>query len=115
MNTITGAGIGLEHLGRYEEICASMGWHLQFLANAVSLRPDARQLAKLQVPYVIDHVGDFDVSAGTRSPDWQLILALVRDGGWVKLSGAYLLAEPPYADIVPFAQSLIEAMPDRSL
>jgi predicted TIM-barrel fold metal-dependent hydrolase len=115
MNTLTGAGIGLQHLDRYAEICAAMGWHLQFLANAESLRPAARRLASLRVPYVIDHMGDFDASAGTGAPDWQLILGLVRDGGWVKLSGAYRLAEPPYAATIPFARSLIEAAPDRCL
>jgi 2-pyrone-4,6-dicarboxylate lactonase len=115
MNTITGAGIGLRHLARYAEICAAMGWHLQFLANAESLRPAADQLAALTVPYVIDHMGDFDASAGTNSPDWQLILGLVADGAWVKLSGAYRLTDPPYTDAVPFARSLVEAAPDRCL
>lgn len=115
MNTITGAGIGLRHLARYERICAALGWHLQFLANAASLRPAARQLAALSVPYVIDHMGDFDADAGTSSPDWQLIHGLVRDGAWVKLSGAYRLADPPYAATTPFARSLIEAAPDRCL
>jgi 2-pyrone-4,6-dicarboxylate lactonase len=115
MNTITGAGIGLRHLPRYAEICAAMGWHLQFLANAESLRPAAGQLAALSVPYVIDHMGDFDASAGTSSPDWKFILGLVRDGAWVKLSGAYRLAEPPYTATVPFARSLVDAAPDRCL
>jgi predicted TIM-barrel fold metal-dependent hydrolase len=46
-----------------------MGWHLEFLANAESLRPAAGRLAALSVPYVIDRMGDFDVSAGTSSPD----------------------------------------------
>jgi predicted TIM-barrel fold metal-dependent hydrolase len=115
VNTITGAGIGLRHLPRYAEIGAAMGWHLQFLANAESLRPAASQLAALSVPYVIDHMGDFDASAGTSSPDWQFILGLVRDGAWVKLSGAYRLAEPPYAATVPFARSLVDAAPDRCL
>ena len=115
VNTITGAGVGLRHLSRYAEICAAMGWHLQFLASAESLRPAAARLAALEVPYVIDHMGDFDAGAGTKSPGWQLILGLVRDGAWVKLSGAYRLAEPPYAATVPFARSLVEAAPDRCL
>jgi 2-pyrone-4,6-dicarboxylate lactonase len=115
VNTISGAGIGLEHLPRYEEICLAMGWHLQLLANAGSLRPAAARLARLRVPYVFDHMGDFDASAGTGSPDWQLILGLVRDGAWVKLSGAYRLADPPYAATIPFARQLAEAAPDRCL
>ena len=42
------------------------------------------------------------------------LVSLVRDGGWVKLSGAYRLAdEMPYAETTPLAQALIEAAPDR--
>jgi 2-pyrone-4,6-dicarboxylate lactonase len=113
MNTVTGGGIGLDHLDRYEAICAEMGWHLQLLANADSLRPAAARLAKLRVPYVIDNMGDFDVEAGPGSPGWQFILGLVRDGAWVKFDGVYRLAKPPYADALPFAQSLVAAAPDR--
>jgi 2-pyrone-4,6-dicarboxylate lactonase len=115
VNTLAGAGVGLEHLARYEEICLAMGWHLQLLANAESLRPAAARLARLRVPYVLDHMGDFDASAGAGSPDWQLILGLVRDGAWVKLSGAYRLTDPPYAATAPFARQLAEAAPDRCL
>lgn len=115
MNTLTGGGIGLQHLDRYEEICAAAGWHLEFLASAGSLRQAAARLTSLRVPYVIDHMGDPDVTAGTGSPDWDLILGLVRDGAWVKLSGAYRLAEPPYTGTIPFARSLVDAAPDRCL
>jgi predicted TIM-barrel fold metal-dependent hydrolase len=46
---------------------------------------------------------------------FQTLVSLVRDGGWVKLSGAYRLSsnEPPYADTVAYAQRLIEAAPGR--
>ena len=33
----------------------------------------------MTVPYVIDHMGDFVVEAGTGAEDWQLMLSLVRD------------------------------------
>ena len=32
-------------------------------------------------------MGNFDAEAGTGSLDWQLVLKLIADGGWVKLSG----------------------------
>jgi 2-pyrone-4,6-dicarboxylate lactonase len=115
VNTISGAGVGLEHLDRYAGICAEMGWHLQLLASAESLRPAAARLTRLGVPYVIDHMGDPNVAAGTGRPGWQLVLGLVQDGAWVKLSGAYRLADAPYAAVVPFARQLAEAAPDRCL
>jgi 2-pyrone-4,6-dicarboxylate lactonase len=114
MNTMIGGGIGFDHLDRYEAICEEMGWHLQFIANVESLRPVASRLEGLRVPYVIDHMGDFKVADGLDSPDWKLMLSLMADGAWTKLSGAYRLSEtPPYQDTVPFARALVEAAPGR--
>jgi predicted TIM-barrel fold metal-dependent hydrolase len=114
LNTVSGGGIGLDHLADYEDLCAEMGWHLQFLTHANRLGPVASRLSKLRVPFVIDHMGNFDVDAGTDSADWQLVLKLIADGGWVKLSGAYRLStERGYTDTIPFAQSLIDVAPRR--
>jgi 2-pyrone-4,6-dicarboxylate lactonase len=114
LNTVSGGGIGLDHLADYEDLCAEMNWHLQFLTHANRLGPVASRLSKLRVPFVIDHMGNFDVDAGTDSADWQLVLKLIADGGWVKLSGGYRLsATRGYADTIPFAQSLIDVAPQR--
>jgi predicted TIM-barrel fold metal-dependent hydrolase len=116
LNTVSGGGIGLDHLADYEALCAELGWHLQFLTHADRLGPVASRLSKLRVPFVIDHMGNFDAEAGTGSLDWQLVLKLIADGGWVKLSGAYRLSTAPgYADTVPFARSLIDVAPQRCL
>src|ERR1700761_6988912 len=59
-------------------------------------------------------MGHFDVDAGPQAPGCKLMMQLVADGAWVKLSGAYRLSKtPPYADTIPFARSLIEVAPDR--
>jgi predicted TIM-barrel fold metal-dependent hydrolase len=59
-------------------------------------------------------MGHFDVDAGPQAPGWKLMMQLVADGAWVKLSGAYRLSKtPPYGDTIPFARSLIEVAPDR--
>jgi 2-pyrone-4,6-dicarboxylate lactonase len=114
LNTVSGGGIGLDRLGDYERLCAELGWHLQFLTRADRLAPVAPQLSRLRVPYVLDHMGHFDVDAGPQAPGWKLMMQLVADGAWVKLSGAYRLSKtPPYADTIGFARSLIEAAPDR--
>ena len=49
------------------------------------------------------------------APAFDTLVDLVRDGGWVKLSGAYRLSNeaPPYADTRPYAQRLVDAAPDR--
>ena len=48
------------------------------------------------------------------SPGRKLMMQLVADGAWLKLSGAYRLSKtPPYADSHRFRPLLIEAAPDR--
>jgi predicted TIM-barrel fold metal-dependent hydrolase len=113
LNTITGGGLGLDQLQSLEPVCRELGWHLQFLSNPGALAEAAPRLSRLTVPYVMDHLCDPDVSAGTGSAEWKLVLELMADGAWVKLSGANRLADPPYTGTIPFAQSLIEAAPDR--
>ncbi|MFC9839493.1 amidohydrolase family protein [Rhodococcus sp. NPDC127530] len=114
LNTLSGGGIGLDQLARYDAICAEMGWHLQFLTNTRHLAAAAADLRTLTVPYVVDHMGDFDVTAGVDAPAWTLFLKLMADGAWTKLSGAFRMARTAdYSDTIPFAQSLIEAAPDR--
>jgi 2-pyrone-4,6-dicarboxylate lactonase len=113
LNTLFGGGIGMEDLDRYEAVCAELGWHLQFLADARQLAPYAARLQRLRVPFVLDHMGHFPVREGVDSPGAQVMLDLVRAGGWVKLSGAYRIAPPPYDAAIPLARALIAAAPDR--
>lgn len=114
LNTVTGGGIGLDHLAEYESLCEELGWHLQFLAQADHLEPIASRLSDLRVPYVIDNLGYYDVDKGVDAPGWQQLLKLVADGAWVKLDGIYRLSKtPPYVDALPFARSLVEAAPER--
>jgi len=114
LNIVSGGGIGLSHLDDYEKLCEEMDWHLQFLAPASQLEPIASRLSTLRVPYVIDNMGWFDVGAGVEASGWQQLLKLLADGAWVKLDGVYRVSEtPPYPDALPFAQSLIDAAPQR--
>ena len=114
LNTLAAGGIGLDKLARYNSICWEMGWHLQFLTNTRHLAEVDRELSRLTVPFVVDHMGDFDVERGTDAPDWRLMLRLMSDGAWTKLSGAFRMSKrPDYTDTIPFAQSLVAAAPDR--
>jgi predicted TIM-barrel fold metal-dependent hydrolase len=74
------------------------------------------RLLRLPVPGVIDHMGHMPVALGMAHPGFQALLSLVRDHGWwAKLSGAYRISDdfPAYRDVVPWAQALIAAAPDR--
>jgi predicted TIM-barrel fold metal-dependent hydrolase len=114
LNTLSGGGFGFDQIDRYESICAEMGWHLQLLTNTRRLEDVASRVSTLKVPVVVDHLGDVEVAGGVGQSDWRRLVDLVRDGVWMKLSGAFRLSTAPgYADTVPFARELVEAAPDR--
>jgi predicted TIM-barrel fold metal-dependent hydrolase len=108
-------GLPLADLERSAERCSEMGWHIQFLAKGSQLVELEPRIAKLACPAVIDHIGMIRPADGVQQPAFQTLLRLVRQGHWVKLSGAYRLSQqpPPYRDLVPFAQELVAARPDR--
>ncbi|UHC18761.1 amidohydrolase family protein [Methylobacterium currus] len=115
LNVLYGGGVGFEAVEAYGALCREMGWHLQFLIDARALPPLAGRLSRLPVPFCIDHMGHFPTSCGVGDEGFRTLVSLVRDGAWVKLSGAYRnsVAGPPYADTVPFARALHAAAPER--
>ncbi|MGX1787007.1 amidohydrolase family protein [Bosea sp. NPDC055332] len=115
LNILYCGGVGFDQLDEYAALARDMGWHLQFLIDATDLPPLAPKLARLPVPFVVDHWGHFPVSRGIADHGFRTLLSLARDGAWLKLSGAYrnTVEGPPYADTVPFARLLHEAAPER--
>ena len=115
VNVLFGGGVSMDDLESYGALCREYGWHLQFLLDARDLTQLAPRLARLPVPFVVDHMGHIPATEGVRLPGFQALLGLVRDGAWVKLSGAYRLSDaaPAYADTTPLAQALLEAAPER--
>lgn len=114
LNTTTGGGVGVAALERYAAVCEELGWHLQFLVEPEQIAALAPRIARLRVPAVFDHMGYVRPSQAA-GESGQTLLALVRDGAWVKLSGGFRVSEsePPYADTVPFAAALAAAAPTR--
>jgi len=117
INVLFGGGIGFDAMETLARRIAPMGWHLQFLADARQFDADLLQrLRRLPCPGVIDHMGHVAAADGTQAPGFQALLHLVRDAGfWVKLSGAYRLSQDfeRFRDVVPLAQALVAAAPDR--
>jgi predicted TIM-barrel fold metal-dependent hydrolase len=115
LNVLYGGGMGFEQLERYGALCAELGWHLQFLLDARALPPLAARLGRLPVPFVVDHMGHFPAAEGLANEGFQCLVSLVRDGAWVKLSGAYrnTRSAQGYDDTTPFARALHDAAPDR--
>lgn len=117
LNVLFGGGVGLDQVESYGALAREMGWHLQFLLDAQHLPEMAGTLARLPVPLVFDHMGHMPAAAGVAHPGFQALLGLVRDGNYVKLSGAFRVSDmgAPYADTIPFARALNDAAPERCL
>ncbi len=96
---------------------AAFNWHIEFLfpgKDILDLMPVFRALT---VPMSIAHFAYQAATAGVDARGFQSLLDLVRDGNcWIKISGANRVSEtdlPPYDDVKPMAEALIEAAPDR--
>jgi len=93
-----------------------LGWHLQIHGDPRLLTEMAAPLSRSPVPVVIDHIGRIDASQGLQQPDFEALLALMRDERfWVKVSGMDRITRlgPPYLDAQPFAQRLVAEFGDR--
>jgi 2-pyrone-4,6-dicarboxylate lactonase len=117
-----GAAPDLDAVARLADRIAPLGWHLQFYMDASDLAVNQPFLERLPVPFVIDHFGRVMVDQGPDSPALRTLLSLVRNPhGWVKISGPERISATlstgaiPYGDVVPTAQRLLEAAPDRIL
>jgi 2-pyrone-4,6-dicarboxylate lactonase len=95
------------------------GWHIVLHFDAKDLPAHAELLNRMPCPYVIDHMARVPTADGVDQAPFQTLLELMRDErAWVKISGAERLTAggaPPYDDVVPYAQALVAAAPDRVL
>ena len=85
---------------------------VEVYAPAAKWERISRVLAESEVKVIVDHMGEPDVRQGVAQAGFVAMLALGRGGNaCVKLSAAYRVAEgdPPYRDVVPFAQACVEA------
>ena len=98
---------------------AEHGWHIVLHFDAKDLPGYGELLDRMPVPYVIDHMARVVAPDGVAQAPFQALLKRMADERcWVKISGAERLTAggaPPYDDVVPYAQALIEAAPDRVL
>jgi 2-pyrone-4,6-dicarboxylate lactonase len=98
---------------------AEHGWHIVLHFDAKDLPGHADLLDRMPVPYIIDHMARVVAPDGIAQEPFRTLLARMADDRcWVKISGAERLTSggtPPYDDVVPYAQALIEAAPDRVL
>ena len=121
VSTVSVGGLSPSHLPAMAARVASLGWHVEIHvhrpAEIIALAPVLRGLP---IPYVLDHLGQVSPRDGSWRDDLRHITALLAADlkAYVNLYGFYHVSdrEPPaYDDVLPIAQALIAAAPDRVL
>ncbi|HET9473489.1 MAG TPA: amidohydrolase family protein [Steroidobacteraceae bacterium] len=88
-----------------------LGWHIVLHFDAGDLLEQQALLARIDVPFIIDHMGRVKAADGLGQEPFQSLLALYRGNplAWIKICGAERVSagQRPFRDAVPFAQSLI--------
>jgi 2-pyrone-4,6-dicarboxylate lactonase len=112
-----GMPIGLGQISDLASRIAPFGWHIEFLFPGKDILDLMPTFAALKVPMSIGHFAYQPASAGVGAPGFRALLELMRRGNtWIKISGANRVSAtdlPPYDDVKPMAQALVEAAPDR--
>jgi 2-pyrone-4,6-dicarboxylate lactonase len=118
VNVATGGTTSLDvvkdRLAAAAGLCARNGWHVQTFIPSHAIGPLADAFRQLPVPVVIDHFGLISPGSHEREGTSALVRLLESGRVWVKLSGAYRIAEDPAEPaIAPLARRLAAANPER--
>jgi len=115
-NALFAGGTRIEDMAAVAERVRPYGWHLQLLVDVHAQPEVVSRVVALGLPVVVDHFGHLPAAAGIADPGFARLLEHVRQGSaWVKLSGAYRLADARrgFAQVRPLVDALLQANPDR--
>lgn len=105
---------GVPDLGVFYRLIARikpMGWHVVLHFDAEDLLTHQDLLGRIDVPFIIDHMGRVKAADGLEQRPFQLLLDLYRNNplAWIKVCGAERVSvgKRPFRDAVPFARALI--------
>jgi 2-pyrone-4,6-dicarboxylate lactonase len=105
-------------LGIAEKI-AKLDWHIVVYFEAADLEDLIPFLKLLPTTIVVDHMGRPDVTKGIDHPDFQRFIALMDELPtlWSKVTCPERLTVqgPPYDDVVPYYQAIVDRFEDRVL
>lgn len=117
MDNKGGMPLRLDQIPELARRIAPFGWHVEFLFPGKDILDLMPVFKALTVPMSIAHFAYQPAAAGVSADGFQALLDLVRAGNsWIKISGANRVSEtdlPPYDDVKPMAEALIEAAPER--
>jgi 2-pyrone-4,6-dicarboxylate lactonase len=96
-----------------------LGWHVVLHFDADDIVSQSELLGRIDVPFIIDHMGRVKAADGLKQAPFQSLLALYQNNplAWIKVCGAERVSsgKRPFLDAVPFAQALIAQDPSRIL
>jgi 2-pyrone-4,6-dicarboxylate lactonase len=113
---------GVPDLGVFYRLLARikpLGWHVVLHFDADDIVSQGGLLGRIDVPFIIDHMGRVKAADGLQQAPFQSLLALYRNNplAWIKVCGAERVSsgKRPFLDAVPFAQALIKEDASRIL
>ncbi len=105
---------GVPDLGVFHRLVARikpMGWHVVLHFDADDILAQRDLLRRIDVPFIIDHMGRVKAADGLEQRPFQSLLDLYRNNplAWIKICGAERVSvgKRPFRDAVPFAQALV--------
>ena len=113
---VTDPAVGRQRFQTAAERVKGRYWHVQINTNLAMITALKDLVAASPVPVVFDHFGGAKAELGLDQPGFADLVELVRSGkAYVKISAGYRVSQlaPDYPDLVPLAQALITANPDR--
>lgn len=114
--------VKLDVLDRCVENVTELGWSIDLHIDTKSLIEQENRIRAMPVLVVIDHIARVKPAEGLNQPAFQLLLDLMKlKHVWVKVSGADKICNTqvhdyfglPFVDVIPFAQAVITAAPNR--
>jgi predicted TIM-barrel fold metal-dependent hydrolase len=114
-NAMLGGGGGLEAMTELGSRLSALGWHAEVFVDGHLLPQLAPAFRALPCRVVIDHMASLRADVGIDSEPVRALRALVADRDtWVKLSGAYRLADKAGdARLAERGRTLVKDAPDR--
>ena len=113
---------GVPDLGVFYRLLARikpLGWHVVLHFDAEDIVSQRELLGRIDVPFIIDHMGRVKAADGLSQTPFQSLLALYRNNplAWIKVCGAERVSsgKRPFLDAAPFAQALIAQDTSRIL
>ena len=111
-------GVTVDELERQSRRVAPLGWHLVLHIMGDYLVEHEAELARLEIPVVIDHLAHLNLTEGLDQPAVKTIQRLLATGNWwIRLSNGDRVSREPsgFRDVAPLISLLADTAPERAL